>query len=159
MIKSSVTRGDINQIFAKLNEDKRVKIDTLYYIALLYDSGLRVSEAINYDGGGTICGKGGHERRIYVTSRVREHEISGTKKPTRHAIYGRLRRASKRILGYHIFPHQLRRSRATHLYDKTGDIHVVQAVLGHASPVITFRYILYSDKKIETDYRKYFQRN
>ena len=153
-----MSRGQVERLISEIKSDPNASLDTIYYIALLYYSGLRASEAVEYGGGDTIIGKGGHERYIYGTEYVREYEKYKTEKINRFILCNRIKRISRRALGYSVSPHQLRRSRATDLYQRTGDIKKIQALLGHNSPVTTFRYILYSDTDTEASYRQHFKR-
>lgn len=50
-------------------------------------------------------------------------------------------------LDKHITPHKMRSSCATNLYEQTGDIYLVQKVLGHSNIANTMRYAAVSDKK------------
>ncbi|GBR75078.1 DNA breaking-rejoining enzymes super family [Candidatus Termititenax aidoneus] len=160
MLKPAVSRGQVEQIIDDIKANPDAKQDTIYYIALLYYSGLRATEAIEYSGGDTITGKGGHERHIYGAEFVKQYEKYKTGSTNRRALCNRIKRASKRVLGFSVSPHQLRRSRATDLYQKTGDgdIKKIQILLGHNSPATTFRYILFSDTDTEASYRKHFMR-
>ncbi|GBR75791.1 putative phage integrase [Candidatus Termititenax persephonae] len=142
----------------KIFRDRDVPSETLYYLALCYYSALRVSEALNYNGSEIITGKGGHERYVYFSEKAEKYGAIKKQKLTRYALCNRLYRVSKRILGYRISPHDLRRSRATTLYKKTQDILSVQALLGHKDTVTTFQYIVYSDNDVEKTYRICFKR-
>jgi integrase len=148
----------VERIIAGIETTPETKQDTIYYIALLYYSGLRATEAIEYTGGDTITGKGGHERYIYGAEFAKRYEKYKTGSTNRRALCNRIKRASKRVLGFSVSPHQLRRSRATDLYQKTGDVKKIQALLGHNNPSTTFRYILFSDTDTEASYRKHFAR-
>lgn len=50
-------------------------------------------------------------------------------------------------LGKHITPHKMRSSCATNLYEQTGDIYLVQEVLGHKNIANTRRYARVSEAK------------
>jgi integrase len=158
LLKLTISKGEVERIIAGIKTSPVSKQDTIYYIALLYYSGLRASEAIEYSGGDTLTGKGGHERYIYGTEFVKKYENYKSGATNRRALCNRVKRATRRVLGFSVSPHQLRRSRATELYKKTGDIKKIQALLGHNNPSTTFRYILLSDADTEASYRAHFRR-
>ena len=47
----------------------------------------------------------------------------------------------------HITPHKLRSTCATNVYEKTGDIYLVQSVLGHSNIANTRRYAKMSEER------------
>lgn len=56
-------------------------------------------------------------------------------------IFDIVEKYSNTIEGKHISPHKLRATYASKLYEKTGDIHLVQKNMGHSSPETTSLYI------------------
>ena len=67
-------------------------------------------------------------------------------------IYREIKSAGKEFLGKEIYPHIFRHSRATHIYDKTKDVKLVQEYLGHSSAKTTLDMYVFMDlKKREKD--------
>lgn len=67
-------------------------------------------------------------------------------------VYAEIKKAGKEFLGKEIYPHIFRHSRATHIYDKTKDVKLVQEYLGHSSAKTTLDMYVFMDlKKREKD--------
>ncbi len=136
---------------------------------LLYDAGLRISEAVNLDlrdvdlneGVARILGKGSKERMAPIgeaCARVLEAWLNArplVASPGEEAVFvgargGRLNRRQGAFivdklrqeanLPQHISPHTLRHSFATHLLEGGADLRTVQELLGHARISTTQRY-------------------
>ena len=141
---------------------------TLALVALLYGTGLRISEALDlcwkdFDRGDImrIRGKGGKERLVALLSFVQE-KINAWRLVSPVPCEGRqrvfvgdrlgalspavaLRLLLQRGRGLdgvvHVTPHVMRHSFATHLLEHGGDVRMIQELLGHASVVSTQRYM------------------
>jgi integrase len=67
-------------------------------------------------------------------------------------IYREIKSAGKEFLGKEIYPHIFRHSRASHIYEKTKDVKLVQEYLGHSSAKTTLDMYVFMDlKKREKD--------
>lgn len=62
---------------------------------------------------------------------------------------------SKKLDIENIHPHRFRRTLATNLLDSGMAIQDVSKILGHANIAITQKYYYHTDKKVETEFRKY----
>lgn len=69
-------------------------------------------------------------------------------------IFSQLARAAE--IEVHMTPHSMRHAFATKILESTGDLAVVQDMLGHASPVTTRVYAKVSNKKIREAHRAAF---
>ena len=70
----------------------------------------------------------------------------------RRNIYNEIHKAGKEFLGKEIYPHIFRHSRASHIYEKTKDVKLVQEYLGHSSAKTTLDMYVFMDlKKREKD--------
>ncbi len=70
----------------------------------------------------------------------------------RRNIYNEISRAGKEFLGKEIYLHIFRHSRASHIYEKTKDVKLVQEYLGHSSAKTTLDMYVFMDlKKREKD--------
>lgn len=141
-------------------------------IALLYSSGLRVSEIVNLkitdlnlsDNTGWVRkGKGGKDR-LFVISNSLSSELSDylEKKEGWNYVFSRekpltTRNIQKIIQGTRkraginrkITPHTLRHSFATHLLEDGTDIRIIQAMLGHSSLSTTQVYTHISTEQLK----------
>lgn len=57
-----------------------------------------------------------------------------------------------------LHPHQLRHAFATQVWQQSGDLHLTQKLLGHASPVTTVRYTHPSDEDLAARYVETIER-
>ncbi len=153
-------------------------------VALLYASGLRVSELcaltldrVDLDAGILrVLGKG-HKERLVPLGQVASEELEGylkefrerlVKKPTetvflsrsgkalsRQAVWQMLKQqALKAGLGAHVSPHVLRHSFASHLLAGGADLRSVQALLGHEDISTTEIYTHLDLERIDRDFRR-----
>jgi tyrosine recombinase XerC len=147
-------------------------------IELLYSSGLRVSELSNLDiedidfGTGTVrCfGKGKKERITPFGSLAREaleaylqetSRRSGTlflnrfgNRITTRGIWMIIENIRKKAGLFHLSPHTLRHSVATHLLERGADIRSVQEFLGHKRLSTTTIYTHLTTKRLKEVYDK-----
>lgn len=139
---------------------KHAVLRTLYLMGLRNAelSGMKWKDFTRKKQGGvvSIFGKGGKTRHVQVTasllkqwedlrtSRSSEAPIlpSSSDEPLTHDTVGRIvARAAKRAgIAARVTPHWLRHACASHSLDRGANVHVVQAMLGHASLSTTTRY-------------------
>jgi len=142
----------------------------------LYWSGCRISELINCkvedcrktENGKfyilTVIGKGNKERtspilsvnlynRILSLFQSKEYLFESTTHTqlNRHNVFRDISRAGEVILGKKIYNHIFRHSRATHIYDKTKDVKLVQTYLGHSSAKTTMDMYVFMDIESKLD--------
>lgn len=147
--------------------------------ALLYGSGLRISEALNMNVKDipegevlTITGKGGKQRvvpilefvkdALYIYLSSRPDSYNGDSPLFIGKGGGRLnpgvvQRQVRRLRGplglpSTATPHALRHSFATHLLSAGGDLRTIQELLGHASLSSTQRYTEVDGEKLQKTY-------
>jgi site-specific recombinase XerD len=152
-------------------EDRRYQAIAM----VMFGAGLRISEAValevtDIDGARGVLrvrhGKGDKAREVKLSARLYQwlrcywaqvrpphpylFASTRTGKPPRVetvrralALAAKAARIKKRVT-----PHVLRHSFATHLLDQGSDVHVVRALLGHASIQTTARYARVTQKRI-----------
>jgi len=159
---------DERQIFALLDAVADHPRDHAL-IRLLYNGGLRVSEAISLrwlnlvDGVINVRGKGGRSRVVRL-SRGTWEELQAIK-PTDGLFHDRIfpmsawnawdrvRRAAKKAgIEELVSPHFLRHSHGTHALHRGADLATVRETLGHASLATTGRYLHARPEKSSGDY-------
>lgn len=130
---------------------------------LLYDTGLRVSEALNLEvknvylkrGFFLIRGKGNKERLVPITTARLERALKKacrgkkagyafinprTGRPW-HSIRKALKRAAKKAgIKRRVYAHLLRHSFGTHALDAGVNLRALQGILGHSTSKVTERY-------------------
>lgn len=91
----------------------------------------------------------GQNDYLFRTSRLSERPL------TRQAAYQIIRKLGK-VCGikYSIGCHSLRKSFGRWTYDETHDIHLVQRLLGHSSPIITQQYICLEEEFVSRQRKK-----
>ncbi len=151
--------GQIEAFIKALGDPKKQAL-----AGLLYDSGLRWSEAtnltwekINWETGVILVeGKGGRQRTVFLSDRCRNllegfREAAGGDQargfifinPRTGRPWGSMKTLWNRIsrdLGVRITPHLLRHAYATFTLEATGDLRAVQTELGHSSVGVTEIY-------------------
>jgi site-specific recombinase XerD len=142
---------------------------------VMYGAGLRISEAIalqvaDIDGPRGVLqvrhGKGNKAREAKLSPRLydwlRQYWVKEKppqpylfassrtgKLPTTTTVRKALAKAAKEAwIKKRVTPHVLRHSFATHLLDEGTDVHVVRALLGHASIGTTARYARVTQKRV-----------
>ena len=153
-----LTADEVGRLLKAPPEDTVIGIRDRAIMALLYGTGIRVTECaelrecdIDFEGMTIrIKGKGGDERAIPLTPKVmralkRYLNVRGKRKWTdvvfwsrlgrgmsRHTIYERVRKAGRKAgIRKRVSPHVLRHSFATHLLREGVNLHVLRALLGH----------------------------
>lgn len=144
-------------------------------VALLYSSGIRVTELCNLnkadirdDHTFTIIGKGGYARLCFVDERaydliraylsVRNDELAAlflcTKEQARinaGAVQEIFRNGSK-VVGFYVHPHTLRHSFATNLMANNTNLYHVSKMLGHRQLNTTQQYLHVIDPDLQKVY-------
>lgn len=146
-------------------------------IALLYASGIRVTELCNLDrtflrdgmDSFTVRGKGGKTRLCFLDDRAKFYlgEYLATRKDNKPALFinGTRRRITKgniEMMFRHnngrakmdVHPHMLRHSFATDLLRNNTNLYYVSKFLGHASVQTTEMYLHIVDMDLRRIYRK-----
>lgn len=146
----------------------------------LYASGLRVSEAVSLDiraidfqrREATVVGKGGKERKFYLSEVCLEYlkQYIDSRTDSNPALfvsvkapYGRMGKegieAAMRRLGVaagvdNVHPHRFRRTLATDLVRKNVPIQDVAAILGHADLRTTQVYVCLNQEAVKFNYNR-----
>lgn len=146
-------------------------------LELFYSTGLRLAELASLnvadiawnDGCTRILGKGKKERLVpigsYALKALRSYLESANHSSGALFISKLRQRLSTRSIGdllkkylhttsipFHVTPHKLRHSFATHLLDNGADLRSVQELLGHASLSTTQIYTHVSKKRLKESY-------
>ena len=138
-------------------------------IRLLYNGGLRVSEAVGLewrnllDGIANIRGKGGRTRVVRLSrgtwaelQAIRPADALGDDRVFPMSAWNawdRVRRAARKAgLDALVSPHFLRHSHGTHALHRGADLATVRETLGHASLATTGRYLHARPEKSSGDY-------
>lgn len=151
----------LNQLL-NIHDDSPIGYRDVAMMELFYASGIRLSELVNLDLGDIdlknrelkVLGKGRKERLVPFghsaqEALIRWYKVRGElclpgekavfvskrqKRITTRAVQQRLNVwAQRQHLGNHVHPHKLRHSFATHMLEGSGDLRVVQELLGHAN--------------------------
>ncbi|QJF24902.1 tyrosine recombinase XerC [Mammaliicoccus vitulinus] len=160
---------EMEKLFETLDDGKRTNIRDRVILELLYATGIRVSELVHIKMNDIdltysfvkVLGKGNKERIVpfgeYCQSAITvyiesfrsqlkiDHEyliVNMRGQPiTERGVRYALNEIVKRTQGvYHIHPHKLRHTFATHLLNQGADLRSVQSLLGHESLSTTSQY-------------------
>lgn len=185
-LPSLISKKDLDVIFDNFSEDfKDVYLNTIF--EFLYSCGLRVSELCNLKVNDLsvdnkilkIKGKGSKERVVPISnlalkklsdylpyrSQYNKFKLEYLfinqlgNKLTRQYVWSNLKEI---LLVNNITsdysPHSFRHTYATHLLDGGADLRYVQELLGHSDIATTQIYVHLQDKRLKSDYDKYFLR-
>ena len=162
-----LTKEEIEKLIDVTNNSKHKLL-----IELIYSSGMRVSEAIKTKHKDILTnenlllvrqGKGRKDRFTIISERFMK-DYMNVEKSGEYIFYTRLnpkkhisRRTAEKIMENaakkagvkKAFPHKLRGSFATHLYENGTDIYTIQKLMGHSNSSTTQRYIANSARNIK----------
>lgn len=165
-IPAMLTVEEVKSLLDQANKESFQSSRNRCIMKLLYDAGLRVSEAcgldkadIYKDGLVLVRGKGGKQRIVPIGDRTAEtikKYLSHPDRPDSPTLF--ITRSSRRLdrvtvwrfikryaktagIEKSISPHTLRHSFATHLLEKGTDIRIIQEMLGHEGIHTTSKYI------------------
>lgn len=159
----------IEQIEVLLNAkcEDELEIRDVAMLELMYSSGLRLSELLGVNRGDLdlkngfvrVTGKGNKQRDLPVGKRAvmalqcwldwclgmpaaPEAVFVGRhgRRLTPRTVQKRISRLALKRLGWHVNPHCLRHSFASHMLESSGDLRAVQELLGHADVTTTQMY-------------------
>ena len=172
---------------AEKEENEFLRARNLLFLEILFDTGLRVSEAVNIkfsDINKSECsikvlGKGSRERIVYfgeyALNYLNEYMAirAGINSPDKNYLflnknYTKLTRrgaeyllnsvTKQALLKQKVTPHTLRHSFATEMLNNGCDIRSVQELLGHKSLSTTGIYTHVTNEVVRTEYLKAFKR-
>ena len=172
---------------AEKEENKFLRARNLLFLEILFDTGLRVSEAVNIKLSGInksecsikALGKGSKERIVYfgeyALNYLNEYMAirAGINSPDKNYLflnknYTKLTRrgaeylinsvTKQALLKQKVTPHTLRHSFATEMLNNGCDIRSVQELLGHKSLSTTGIYTHVTNEVVRTEYLKAFKR-
>ncbi|WP_411844418.1 tyrosine recombinase XerC [Salinicoccus sp. HZC-1] len=179
--------NEINALFEGLNQNSSMYNRDSALLELLYATGIRASELLslklsNIDFNHSIIkvtGKGGKERVIPFGERA-SHALQNYIEAHRDAIdlcgslwinhrngpltsrglrYVLDMMVKKSASDFHIHPHKIRHSFATHMLNNGADLRAVQELLGHESLSTTQRYTHVSKEQLRKTYLKHHPAN
>jgi site-specific recombinase XerD len=156
------------QVFALLDAVANHPRDHAF-LRLLYNGGLRVSEAVDIcwinlvDGIANVRGKGGRTRVVRLSRGTWDELMALKPTDALHTdrifpmsawnAWDRVRRAARKAgLEEFVSPHFLRHSHGTHALHRGADLATVRETLGHASLATTGRYLHARPEKSSGDY-------
>ena len=170
----------IEQILSIPDKNTPLGMRDLTLLELLYSTGVRVSELINIkiedinfdDKSIRILGKGNKERIVLYSKVLKEYlndylKIRSTFNPNHNYLFinkfgnkltdrgGRViidNILKKGMVSFHISPHMIRHTFATHLLDNGADLKCVQELLGHKNLSSTQVYTHVSDEHLRKVY-------
>lgn len=181
-----ITQKDLDTIFNSFNKDfKGIYHNTLF--EFLYSCGLRVSELCNLKVNDLsvdnkilkIKGKGSKERIVPISnvalSKLSDYLPYRSKYNKSKLEYLFINQLGNKLNRQYVWtnlkeillvnnitsaysPHSFRHTYATHLLDGGADLRYVQELLGHSDIATTQIYVHLQDKRLKSDYDKYFLR-
>ena len=177
-VKEALTEEDVERVRCACKNERDLAI-----IDMLSSSGMRVSELcgikktdVNFDDCSVkITGKGNKQRIAFFSARCKVHVMYylesrdddspylfvSLKKPhrklERSAIEFLLREISKQsgVDHLHLYPHLMRHTFATHLYEKGASIDKIQRLMGHVESSTTQIYIKDNHETNKMAYKMY----
>lgn len=150
-----------------------------FIIALLYSSGIRLSEFISLNRGTiqerrfSVIGKGGKARLCFIDERTEQLmnqylasrsdsspalavSFLNKERMTPTNVQLLIKNAAKRAgIQKKVTPHTLRHSFATNFLQNNGNVRYCQEMLGHSSLETTMKYTHVVNVDLETQYRKF----
>lgn len=175
--------NELEKLLSIPDKNTTLGIRDALILELLYSTGIRVSELINIklkdinfdDKKILILGKGNKERYVLYGNKLKEllelylQEVRG--KLVRNNDYLVLNKNGEKItdrgvrliitktlkkgsLDYHVSPHTLRHTFATHLLENGADLKSVQELLGHSSLSSTQVYTHVTNQRLRSVYLK-----
>jgi len=182
-----LNQTEIESLLAAPDVETAIGVRDRAILELMYSSGLRVSEAVNFkireidlDAGIlTTTGKGSKTRRVPVGSSAvewlrkyiairRKYEnleienlfvTPAGRSLTRQAIHSFIASYAKKCGFEGVSPHTLRHSFATHLVQNNADIRSVQQMLGHADISTTQIYTHITSTQLKKNYTRFHPRS
>lgn len=179
--------NEIEQLFASINQDSKMYTRDLAILELLYGTGMRASELLSMRKGSIdfdtqvirVLGKGQKERVIPFNDRAKAAladylEQYGEKISTDKSIwlnykgdaltdrglrYVLNQLVKKSALNFHMHPHKLRHTFATHMLNNGADLRAVQELLGHESLSTTQKYTHVSRENLRKTYLEFHPGN
>lgn len=179
--------NEIEQLFSSIDENNKMYTRDLAILELLYGTGMRASEllgiskhSIDFTGQVIrVLGKGNKERIIPFNDRahfaLEEYlETFHSKIPAHGSIWLNYKGdvltdrglryilnqlVKKSALNFHLHPHKLRHTFATHLLNNGADLRAVQELLGHESLSTTQKYTHVSRENLRKTYLEFHPGN
>jgi len=179
--------NEISALFEGLDRTSGMYMRDLALLELLYATGIRASELLGLDLSDIdfdhsfikVQGKGGKERvvpfgsrasralRDYIEAHRRAIDEGGafwvnhrggplTSRGLRYVLNMMVKRSAS---DFHIHPHKIRHSFATHLLNNGADLRAVQDLLGHESLSTTQRYTHVSKEQLRKTYLEHHPAN
>lgn len=177
-----LTPDEVSQYIAsavapKMGYSRTHRVRNGAIIALLYASGIRVTELCNLDrtflregmDSFTVMGKGGKARLCFIDERAQHlvREYLATRKDNHPALFlgrhgGRINKGGVELMFRHnnkrcsmqVHPHMMRHSFATNMLRNNTNLLYVSKFLGHASVQTTEMYTHIVDEDLRAIYRK-----
>ena len=179
--------NEIEQLFASINQDSKMHTRDLAILELLYGTGMRASELLGISKKSIdlqmqvirVLGKGQKERVIPFNDRAKQAlaeylETFNSKIPDKDSIWLNYRgqtltdRGLRYILNqlmktsalnFHLHPHKLRHTFATHMLNNGADLRAVQELHGHESLSTTQKYTHVSRENLRKTYLEFHPGN
>lgn len=185
-LPSLITQKDLDTIFDNFSNDfKGIYHNTIF--EFLYSCGLRVSELCNLKVNDLsidnkilkIKGKGSKERIVpisnFALSKLSDYLPYRSQYNKNKLEYLFINQLGNKLNRQYVWsnlkdilivnnitstysPHSFRHTYATHLLDGGADLRYVQELLGHSDIATTQIYVHLQDKRLKSDYDKYFLR-